>query len=363
MNLKKWPMAVGLAIVVALIGAACGSKSGASGGFKGVSITGAGATFPAPMYQTWSAAFLKVESGAKVNYQSIGSGGGVQQFTSRTVDFGATDVPLKTEEIAALPDKNYIEFPTILGGVVVAYNTQGVPDGLKLDGTTVADIFLGKVKSWNDAEIASQNPGVSLPNTPIQVAHRSDESGTTSVFTTWLAKQSSQWQSKVGSGKAVQWPVGTGGNGNAGVAGVVHQTQGSVGYLSFDYAVSAGLSIAQIKAPDGSYVKASTDSISAAGGNLSFPIQPDTNILDSSAPGAYPIASTTYILVYTNQTNKDKAQTLVDFWTWALTKGQAMATSINYAPLPTSFAQQALGELAKVTVNGQQIHASAGIAS
>ncbi len=195
------------------------------------------------------------------------------------------------------------------------------------------------------------------------MAHRADESGTTAVFTAWLAKESPEWNTKIGAGKAVQWPVGTGGNGNEGVAGAVAQTDGAMGYLSYDYAVTASLSTAQIKAPGGSYVAPSVQSISAAGGGLSFPIQPDTNILDSSASGAYPIASTTYVFIYTDQKSQPKAQTLVDFWTWALTKGQSETTAINYAPLPSGFAQQALQQLTKITVNGKQVKASAGISS
>lgn len=363
---RKAASAMGALVAVALVASACGGSSSANSGgaFKGVGITGAGATFPAPMYQKWAASFVSVESGAKVNYQSIGSGGGVQQFTAQTVDFGASDVPLQTDEISALPDKNYIEFPTCLGAVVMAYHVSGLPaSGLKLDGPTVADIYMGKVKTWNDPEIAGQNPGVNLPTAQIQVAHRSDESGTTAVFTNWLAKESPEWSTKVGAGKAVQWPVGSGGNGNEGVAGVVAQTDDSIGYLSYDFAVSANLSAAQIKAPSGSYVAPSIQSISAGAGALTFPIQPDTNILDSTAPGAYPIASTTYVFIYTHQNNQSKAQTLVDFWTWALTKGQSETTSINYAPLPADFAKSALQQLPKITVNGKPVKASSSVAS
>lgn len=367
--MRRWKRMVALgaaALAAATLAAACGSSSaangnGSSGAFRGAPLTGAGSTFAAPMYQKWSSSFLSVEPDARVNYQSIGSGGGVQQFTSKTVDFGATDVPLQPEEVSALTDSNYIQFPTVLGAVVVAYNVTGLQSGLKLDGPTVADIFLGKVKAWNDQEIASQNPGVSLPNTPVQVAHRSDESGTTAVFTKWLAKQSSEWNTSIGAGKAVQWPVGTGANGNEGVAQAVSQTDGSVGYLSYDFAVSAQVGVAAIKAPDDSYVAPSTASITAAAGGLSFPIQADTNILDSSASGAYPIASTTYVLIDTDQTNQAKAQALVDFWTWALTRGQSEATSINYSPLPTGFAQQALQELGKVEVNGRAVRASSSV--
>jgi len=354
--------AVIAAAAVTLVAAACSNTSSTStssgtstGGFQGTALNGAGSTFAQPLYQLWSQSFLQKEPQAQINYQAIGSGGGVEQFTAQTVDFGATDVPLQSDEISNLPNTNYIEFPTALGAVVFAYNVSGVDSGLKLDGKTTADIFLGNITKWNDPAIASQNPGVNLPDEPIQVVHRSDESGTTSVWTSWLSAESPEWASKVGADKAVQWPVGTGASGNDGVAAGISQTEGGAGYLSYDFAKTAGLGIADIKAPDGSYVAPSIDSISKAGGGLKFPIQSDTNILNSSTKGAYPIASTTYVLVYTDQTDQAKAQTLVDFWTWALTDGQSQTEQINYSPLPSSFAQSALKELAKINVNGTPV--------
>jgi phosphate transport system substrate-binding protein len=356
--------AVIAAAAVTLVAAACGNTSSSSasasggsntGGFQGTALNGAGSTFAAPLYQLWSQSFLQKEPDAQINYQAIGSGGGIEQFTSQTVDFGASDVPLQSDEITNLPSSNYIQFPTALGAVVFAYNLQGVDSGLKLDGKTTADIFLGNITKWNDPAITSQNPGVNLPDEPIQVVHRSDESGTTSVWTSWLSAESPEWSSKVGADKAVQWPVGTGGNGNEGVAAGISQTEGAAGYLSYDFAVTAGLGIADIQAPDGSYVAPSIDSISKAGGGLKFPIQSDTNILNSSTKGAYPVASTTYVLVYTDQTDQAKAQTLVDFWTWALTDGQSQTEQINYSPLPSDFATSALKEVSKITVNGTPV--------
>jgi phosphate transport system substrate-binding protein len=344
-------------LALALLGAACG---GGGGSAKGASLTGAGATFPEPIYQKWFRDFQKVQPGAKVNYQAIGSGGGIQQFTSGTVDFGATDAPLKDEEQAVLRSPA-LEIPTVLGGVVLAYHVSGVQSGLKLDGKTAADIFLHKVTKWNDPSITAQNPGVNLPPTPIQVAHRSDESGTTFVFTSWLASQSDEWDTKVGADKAVQWPVGTGGDGNDGVAAAISQTDGSIGYLSFDFAVSSGLGIADIKRHDGTYVRPSVQSISAAGGGLSFPISSDTNILNSPAAGAYPIASTTYLLVYQDLgTLKEqaKAQTLVDLLHWALTTGQQEVESLNYAPLPDDVRTKALEQLTPINFNGKVLRAS-----
>jgi phosphate transport system substrate-binding protein len=346
---------------LALLGAACGSNgsgSGAAGGSSGVPLTGAGSTFAAPLYQLWSQSFLQQEPGAQINYQSIGSGGGIEQFTKQTVDFGATDVPLQDDEIAALQGMGYVEFPTSLGAVVFAYNVQGVPSGLKLDGATIADMFLGTITSWNDPAITGQNPDMQLPDEPIQIVHRSDESGTTAVWTAWLSAESPTWDKDVGADKAVQWPAGSGGNGNEGVAAGISQIEGGAGYLSYDYAVTANLGIAEIQGPSGDYISPSIDSISAAGGGLAFPIESDTNILNSDAAGAYPIASTTYVLIYTDQTDQAKAQTLADYWTWALTDGQSQASQINYAPLPSDFAASALEEIAKISVNGAPVSAS-----
>jgi phosphate transport system substrate-binding protein len=359
-NPRKLGGILAATLALTLVAAACSESGGSSGGSQGASLTGAGATFPDPIYEQWFQEFKGVESGAKINYQAIGSGGGVEQFTAKTVDFGATDAPLQASEIAALPAAA-VEIPTVLGGVAVAYNVSGLKSGLKLDGATVADIFLGRVTTWNDREIASQNPGVTLPSTPIQVVHRSDESGTTFVFTSWLAAESSVWSSKVGADKAVQWPVGTGGDGNDGVAAALTQTDGTIGYLSYDFAVSSHLGVAQIKRNDGTYVAPSIQSISAAGGILKFPISPDTNILNSPAPGAYPISTTTYLLLYVDQKDASKGQTLVDLVYWALTKGQAEVGKLNYSPLPSAIQAKALAELAKVSLGGSPIAPSAAV--
>jgi phosphate transport system substrate-binding protein len=353
-----------LVLAVGFVGAACAKSSptGSGGGFNGVALTGAGATFPAPIYAQWFKDFQKVESGAKINYQAIGSGGGVTQLTQRTVDFGASDAPLKNAEAAALATgaDSFLEIPMVLGGVVIAYNAQEVPAGLKLDGATAADIFLGKVTKWNDPEIAALNSGANLPATAIQVVHRSDESGTTKVFTKWLAAESPEWSTKVGADKSVQWPVGVGGDGNDGVAAGISQTDGAIGYLSYDFAVSSNLGIATIKQDSsGQYIVPSVDSISAAGGILKFPISEDTSIQNSSATGAYPIASTTYLLVYKDQQNKDKGQTLVDFLYWALTKGQSEVKTLHYSPLPSEIQQQALALLSQITSGGQALQPSA----
>jgi len=351
---------------VALAAAACSSNSsssssgGTGSGFTGTGLTGAGATFPDPVYEQWFQDFQQVEPDAKINYQAIGSGGGIEAFTAQTVDFGASDAPLQDDEIKALQDKGiqYLEFPTVLGGAVIAYNVSGLDTGLKLDGDTAAKIFMGEITSWNDPAIAALNPGMPLPNTPISVVHRSDDSGTTFVFTSWLSSQSPTWDKQVGADKSVQWPTGTGGEGNDGVAAAVSQTDGAIGYLSYDFAVSSGLGIADIKRDDGTFVTPSVETISKAGGDLTFPISPTTNILNSKTSGAYPIASTTYLLLYSDMPDQTKAQTLLDFVTWALTTGQGEVQQLNYSPLPDQVAQQSLQEASKITSNGQPLTAN-----
>jgi phosphate transport system substrate-binding protein len=353
-------------VVLGMVAAACsnssstnaGSGGGAGTPFEGAPLNGAGSTFAAPIYQQWAKDFNGVESGAQVNYQAIGSGGGVDAFTKQTVDFGASDAPLQPDQQSALPG-DAIEFPTVLGGVAVAYHVKGIADGLKLDGATIADIFLGKITTWNDPAIAQQNADASLPSTPIKVVHRSDDSGTTFVFTNWLTGESKSWKAQVGADTTVQWPAGEAGkDGSDGVAGYMKQTDGSIGYISYDYVVANGLGAAAVKSDSGDYVAPSVDSISAAGGDLKLPIGPETNVLNSSTAGAYPIASTTYVMIATNQTDPDRAQTLVDFFTWGLTTGQADASKLYYAPLPSDVAQAALQELSKITVNGSPVTAS-----
>jgi phosphate transport system substrate-binding protein len=354
---------------LALLVAACSSNKGSSGNsaggpFNGVAMTGAGATFPDPVYELWFKNFRSVESGAKINYQAIGSGGGIEQLQANTVDFGASDAPLQAGDIQNFGNRRIVQFPTVLGGVAVAYNLPGLAKTLKLDGPTVAGIFLGKIKSWNDTAIASLNPGLTLPNTPISVCHRADESGTTFVFTNWLSQESAQWKSQVGADKAVQWPVGSGGNGNDGVAACIGQSHGAVGYVEYQYAVTTNLGVALVKGRNGSeFLAPSVESISAAAGGLTLPITPTTNVLDSSAPGAYPISSTTYLLVPEDLTplGKDKAQTLVDLLYWALTTGQTQVESLNYAPLPASVLTADMAQLNELQYNGSTLAPSSSV--
>jgi phosphate transport system substrate-binding protein len=369
MRQRGRPLAVAGFTVLAVLGAACSSSNNNSSSgngssapaFEGAPLTGAGSTFAEPVYDQWGKDFNGIESGAQINYQGIGSGGGVDAFTKQTVEFGASDAPLQPSQSSDLPG-TAIEIPTMLGGVAVAYNLPGVDSGLKLDAQTIADIFLRKVTTWNDPEIASLNAGVNLPSTPIKPVHRSDDSGTTFVYTTWLSDGSPTWKKQIGANTTVQWPAGEAGkDGSDGVAAYMKQTEGSIGYIAYDYVVANGLGAAAVKAPDGSFVAPSPDSISAAGQGLKLPIKPNTNVLNSSTSGAYPIATTTYALIYKDQTDQDKAQTLVDYFTYGLTTGQGLLTQLNYAPLPDAIRQQALQALGEVTVNGQPVQPSAGV--
>jgi phosphate transport system substrate-binding protein len=342
-------------------GGASGGTGSTGGGFQGTSLTGAGATFPAPVYALWFQKFKDVEPGALINYQAIGSGGGISQIAANTVDFGASDAPLQPTDIQTFNGRKILEFPTVVGGIALAYNIS--VHGLKLDGPTAADIFLGKITKWNDPRIQALNSSASLPDEKITVVHRADSSGTTFVFTSWLAKESAEWNSKVGADKAVQWPVGIGANGNDGVAAGINQTDGAIGYVEYQYAITTGLGMALIHTDQGQDLIPSVNSISTAAQGLTLPITPTSNILNSSTPGAYPISSTTYLLVPQDLTplGQDKAQTLVDFLQWALTDGQKLVTSLNYAPLPDAIAKQDLDNLSQLQFNGKTLAPSSSV--
>jgi phosphate transport system substrate-binding protein len=332
-----------LALGVAACGSSSSSSTGAGGG--GGEINGAGATFPQPVYDEWANRF-EDQSGTTVNYQGIGSGGGIAQFTAGTVDFGATDAAMKPEEIKAAQKKgDPVHIPTVFGAVTVSYNVSGVQKGLKLDGKTVADIFLGNVTKWNDAEITKLNPGVNLPSTDITVEHRSDESGTTQLFTTFLSDYSPEWKGKVGADKVVKWPTGTGSKGNDGVAGQVKQTDGSIGYVEQAYALQNSFTTAAVKNSAGNFVEPTLASTTAAGNGIKVP--PDLRFDAINAPGkdAYPIASATFLLVYQDMCkaglSKDTAGH-VDAWlSYALGDGQKVAPKLQYAPLPDAIRTQA----------------------
>ena len=285
MRLRRWSI-VAVAAALPLVVAACGSSNkGGGGGGGAATLNGAGSTFAAPLYSEWGSK-LKGD-GVTINYQPVGSGAGVAQLTAGTVAFAGTDPPMKPEEIAAAEKKGQpLHFPTAFGAITVAYNLSGVKSGLKLDGKTVADIFMGKVKTWNEREIASQNPGVKLPSTKITVVHRSDESGTTKGFTDFLSAYSSEWANSVGSDKTVKWPTGTGAKGNDGVAGAIKQTPGSIGYVEQAYALQNNFTVAAVKNKAGKYVPPTLASTSAAGDGVKVPADLRFTIIDSSNPSA-----------------------------------------------------------------------------
>jgi phosphate transport system substrate-binding protein len=293
-------------------------------------ITGAGATFPFPLYSKWFSEYNKLYPDIRFNYQSIGSGGGIQQFTAGTVDFGATDAPMSDAELVKVPDAVHI--PTVLGAVVVTYNAPFT--GLKLTPAVLADIFLGKITKWSDPAIAKINPDIKFPDVAITVVRRSDGSGTTYVFTDYLTKISAEWKEKVGTGKSVSWPVGLGGKGNEGVTGLIKQTPGSIGYVELAYANQNKLPVTALQNRDGNFVLPTLESTSAAAAGVVLPPDFRVSVTDPSGKNAYPIASFTYLLVHKDAKDKAKGDAMVKFLWWAVHAGQAMAIPLDYAPLP-----------------------------
>ena len=323
-----------------------------------LTLQGAGATFPTPLYSKWFEDYSAKYANIKIDYQSIGSGGGIKGITEQTVDFGASDAAMKDEEIAKLPaGTKIVHIPTALGAVVVIYNLQGVTD-LNLDADNIAGIFLGKIKKWNDPAIAANNSGATLPDKAILVAHRSDGSGTTNAFTTYLDTVSPEWHTAVGKGKEVKWPTGVGAQGNDGVATAVKQTDGAVGYAELQYAVQANLSSAKVKNADGQFVAGSTDGVTAAaeGAVADFPADFRANpIINGKGATAYPIASYTYLLAYQDQKDADKGKSIVAFMYWALNDGQAEENALGYAPLPKEVQDKAIAALHTFTAGGSPI--------
>jgi phosphate transport system substrate-binding protein len=349
-----FPVAALLGAAVVL--AACGSSS------KSSSINGAGATFPQPVYDEW-ASRLKDKSDITVNYNPIGSGGGVAQFTAGTVDFGASDPPLKPEEIAAAQKKGQPQMiPSVFGAVTVSYNLSGVPKGLKLDGATIADIFLGKIKKWDDPAIAGLNPGSKLPSTQITVVHRSDESGTTKLFTGFLADYSTEWKNGPGTDKTVKWPTGTGAKGNAGVAAGVKQTNGAIGYVEEAYALQNKFTTADVKNAAGNFIAPTLASTTAAGASVKVPANLGIDAINAPGPTAYPIASATHLLVYRDLCkaglSKKKAEAVKAWVDYALGDGQAVAPQLQYAPLPPSILTKAKAAVAGLQCDGQPVKAA-----
>jgi phosphate transport system substrate-binding protein len=314
-----------------------------------IQMDGAGATFPYPIYSKWFSEYNKLHPNVQINYQSIGSGGGIKQLTSQTVFFGASDGPMTDEQLKAAPDA-VLHLPTVLGGVVPVYNIPGVTSDLKFSGEILAEIFLGKITKWNDPALAKVNPGVKLPPADIMVAHRADGSGTTYIFVDFLSKVSPEWKQRVGVGTSVQWPVGVGGKGNEGVAGLVKQTPGAIGYVELIYALQNKISFGSVRNQAGEYVSASLASVTAAAAGASQAMPADFRVSITNAPGkgVYPIASFTWLLVYQHPKDKARAGTLVDFVKWALTDGQRYCAELGYAPLPQSVVKLEKAALQKI---------------
>jgi len=314
-------------------------------------VNGAGATFPFPLYSKWFSEYARLNPGIHFNYQSIGSGGGIQQFTAGTVDFGASDAPLTDEQIAKAPD--VVHIPTVLGAVVVTYN--GPMSSLRLTPQVLADIYLGKITRWNDPALAKVNPGVSLPDTAIAVMHRSDGSGTTFVFTNYLSKVSTEWKQRVGNSTSVKWPVGLGGKGNEGVTGLVKQTPGSIGYVELAYATQNKLPVAELQNRDGQFVKPTLASTSEAAAGVEMPADYRVSITDAAGKGAWPIASFTYLLVHRDAKDRAKGEAIVKFLWWAIHHGQTFAAPLDYAPLPKAVVAKVEATIKGLTVQGKPV--------
>ncbi|HSQ02803.1 MAG TPA: phosphate ABC transporter substrate-binding protein PstS [Burkholderiales bacterium] len=322
----RLPQTLGvLAVTLSLAAASAGAAD----------ITGAGATFPYPLYAKWAQAY-KAKTNNNLNYQSIGSGGGIRQIQNKTVDFGASDMPLKPEEL----NKNeLLQFPTVIGGNVPVINVAGIKPGeLKLTGPLLADIYLGKVRKWNDAAIASLNPGVKLPDTDITVVHRSDGSGTTFIWTNYLSKVSPEWKQKVSEGTSVNWPVGVGGKGNEGVASYVQRIRGAIGYVEYAYALQNKLVHALLKNRDGAFVAPSIETFKAAAAGAQWEKAPGLYLILTDQPGkaSWPVSGATFILMHKVQDKPERAKEVLRFFDWAYAEGDPLATALDYVPLPDS---------------------------
>jgi phosphate transport system substrate-binding protein len=364
---RKW-LAVATAGALAISVGACGSSSDSSSNTTAAStgsgstvtatLNGSGSTFAAPIYQQLGSE-LKSQ-GLTINYQPVGSGQGISDLTNKSTVFAGSDPPMKDEEItAAAKNGDPVHVPTAFGAITVSYNLTGVKTGLKLDGPTIADIFLGKIKKWNDPAIAKQNSGLTLPSSNITVVHRSDESGTTKGFTGFLVASSKEWESKVGSDKTVKWPTGTGAKGNDGVAAAVKQTPGSIGYVEQAYALQNNFTFADVKNKAGKYVTPTLESVTAAGEGVTIPDDLRFTLGDSANPASYPISSQTFLVAYKDPckagASKDQAKGLVDFMNYVLGPGQDTIKKLSYAPLPAEVVTKAKAAVKTMVCNGSPI--------
>jgi phosphate transport system substrate-binding protein len=345
------------AVAAAIAAAGCGSTADQpdqtqQAQQQTLQINGAGATFPYPIYSKWVDEYQKLHPQVKINYQSVGSGAGIQQLTAQTVFFGASDGPMTDQQLAAAPGK-VLHLPTVLGAVVPIYKLEGIDAPLKFNGAVLADVFLGKIKKWNDPAIAKLNAGVKLPATDVTVVHRSDGSGTSYIWADYLAKVSPEWSKKVGVGTSPSWPVGVGGKGNEGVAGLVSQTPGSIGYVELIYALQTKISFGSVQNLAGEFVAASVDSVTAAAAaaSASMPADFRVSITNAPGPGVYPISSFTWILLFEDPQDKARAKAMVDFMKWALTDGQKYTKDLGYASLPASVVQLETAALEKIKVS------------
>jgi phosphate transport system substrate-binding protein len=311
-----------------------------SSGGGGSELNGAGATFPAPLYQQWFTEY-KQAKGIQINYQPIGSSGGIKSITVKSVDFGASDAPVSDDELKAAP--SILHVPTVAGAVCVAYNVPGAPPNLKLNGDVIANMFLGKITAWNDPAIVKLNPGVTLPATKLTPFHREDGSGTTNIFTTYLSAVSPSWKRSVGAGKSVKWPVGLGPKGSTGFAQIIQQNAGGVGYIELAYAVKNKIPFASVQNSSGNFITPSVESTTAAVGGVTMPADFRIVPVNTTAPQGYPITGFTFLLVY-----PDAKPAVKDFLIWAMTTGQKDAPALLYAPLPDAVQKQALAEVATI---------------
>lgn len=319
-----------------------------------ISLNGAGATFPFPLYSKWIAEYNKQFPNIQINYQSIGSGGGIRQIIAGTVDFGATDAPMKADEAKQAPGK-LLHIPTTIGAVVLCYSLPDVKETLKLTPDVLADIYLGKIKKWNDPKIAADNAGAKLPDKEIAVVYRTDGSGTTNVFTDYLSAISPEWKDKVGAGKSVKWPVGLGAKGNEGVTGQLKTTPYTIGYTERAYATQNKLPMAELKNKSGKFVAPTTPAMSAAAEGVEMPAELYVSLVDSAAEAAYPIAGYTYLLVYADAKDATKGEAIAKYLWWALHDGQKFAETLDYAPLPAKVVTLVEARLKELTAGGKKL--------
>ena len=329
--MKKTLLAVALFIALFI---------GASSAAQAQTITGAGATFPAPIYSKWFTEYSAAHPGVQINYQAIGSGGGIQQVTNGTVDFGASDMPMKDEQLAGAKVK-VIHIPTVMGAVVPVFNVPGVSD-LRFSPDVLADIFLAKITMWNDPRIAKDNPGVNLPGVKITVVHRSDGSGTSFIWTDYLSKVSPAWKNGPGSGTAIYWPTGVGGKGNEGVAAEVRQLSGAIGYVELIYALQNHINFGAIRNAAGNWVKGSIEGVTAAAATANIPADYRVSITNAPGPNAYPISSFTYLLIPARPADMNKEKVIKDMLSWIVKSGESEAPSLSYAPLPQNLQAKVL---------------------